>query len=83
MIITTRSGAVYTVRGSIWQKNDGFAQKVLWMHCVHPEDFGLWVDNLPYTHFEVQVGMKLYIGGKDEWWISTPIVSIEKEEGDE
>jgi hypothetical protein len=83
MKITTESGAEYTVRGGIWQKNNGYAQKVWEMHCIHNEDLIRWFERESYEKLEVQVGKKLYITGKDEWWLSTPIVSIEMEEGDE
>jgi len=83
MKITTKSGAVYTVRGGIWQKNDGYAQKVWWLHCLHNEDLINYANNEEYEHLPVQVGKKMAIGGREEWWLSTPIVSIEKEDGDD
>jgi hypothetical protein len=31
--------------------------------------------DLPYS--EPEIGKLLYVGGKDGWWLSTPVVRIE------
>lgn len=43
-----------------------------------PADFGgTLLDVFQMESKEPAVGERLFISGKDEWWISTPIISID------
>jgi hypothetical protein len=80
MKITTESGSVYeiTPRG-YWSKNGNYHQKVWLMYCIsndvrtHSEIFA--TEKLPLT-----VGLRLYVAGKNEWALSTAIISIEEDD---
>lgn len=79
--ITTISGAVYTidhVRG-LWKKNDGFWNRTLYNFCFTEVNVS-WTDILGYERLPLTVGLRMYISGKDEVWISTEIASIEDDE---
>lgn len=89
MKVTTESGAVYRIsEHRICYKTDH--------HGYHWSPFKIWTmkpidpDNLPSTWEEVHalpsgdpvIGMRLYVAGKDEWWFSTRVVSIEEDDND-
>lgn len=84
MVITTESGSVYKIdeRGIMNKYNaDGVhvdAWKIWKMKAVPLEVKDMYeVFDLPYS--EPEVGKRLYVGGKDAWWLSTPVVRIEHE----
>jgi hypothetical protein len=79
MVITTQSGAKYRIVDGLCKKydSDGIIVDVfkVWdMRAVEP---GLesWED-LAECNSEIQIGKRMYISGKDNWWITTPVVSI-------
>lgn len=82
MIIRTKSGSRYEIddNGICRKFNsegtgiDSF--KVFFMKAV-PTTVTQLGDVWDYPNGEPQVGMLLYIGGKDGWWLSTEVVSIE------
>lgn len=78
--LTTRSGSVYFIdeESSFWRKNNDQWERIWQMHCIHPEDFMKWNNKEEYERLPLQVGKKLYIAGRDIWWLSTEIVSIEE-----
>ena len=84
--ITTDSGSYYIIDDGYFNKN-----KTEW-HSIHQlfffnfEDLGIvrnwqefWTysENMPKT-YEPEVGKHMYISGRDVWWISTKIVSVEE-----
>lgn len=82
MRILTKSGSVYEIDDSgILKKYDSSgrgidAWKIYQMKAV-PLDVvdikEIW--DMPSS--EPEVGKRLYVGGKDGWWLSTPVVRIE------
>lgn len=86
--VTTKSGSFYIIdeKRNWWTKNDSRLEggRLQYFYCVHPEDYMNWYNNQEFTKLPLQVGAHLFItGGTDNWWMSTPIVSIEEvEDGD-
>lgn len=87
MVITTESGSVYRFNDSMCFKNGEFQFRAWWMYCFDSVD-GMRVDDIPQPFVDadadkrlpLQVGKQMYLGGKDGWWISTKIISIEGEQ---
>jgi len=50
------------------------------VHCVPPGVKTLVDAVLPENRLPLQVGLSMYIEGREEWWLTTPIVSIEEED---
>jgi hypothetical protein len=82
MKITTESGSVYQIneRGIMTKYNSsghGVDSWKIWQMKAVPTDVSsmkeVW--DLPYS--EPEIGKLLYVGGKDGWWLSTPVVRIE------
>lgn len=79
MVITTESGSQYRIVDELCKKYNAEGMivdvfKVWEMKAVEP-----WVktwEDLHESTEEVQVGMSMYISGRDGWWITTPVVSI-------
>jgi hypothetical protein len=83
MKITTKSGAVYTIKGGICYKvgSDGYECnpfKVIGMKAV-PLDVRTIRDVHITPVTEPEVGKLLYIWGLRDDWLSTEVVSIEGE----
>lgn len=87
MKITTESGSVYEIKDGLCNKYDSTGERIdafkVWYMKVVPD----WVTtakeiyDLPDdTRREPEIGKRLYLGGKDTWWISTKVVSIEIQE---
>jgi len=87
MIITTETGSIYDLRNGYCFKNGEFQFKTWWAYCFDNYE-GMKVNELPsafgeedtHKRLPVQVGKHMYIGGKDGWWVTTKIVSIEGEQ---
>jgi hypothetical protein len=82
MKITTESGSVYEIdeRGIMTKYNAegrGIDAWKIWQMKAVPTDVRdmkeVW--DLPYS--EPEIGKLFYVGGKDGWWLSTPVVRIE------
>jgi hypothetical protein len=81
MKITTETGSKYLI-------NDGFCTKID-INGKHVDSFKIWsmkpVPNVDVTLLEVlempegepKIGERLYVSGKETWWVSTKIVSVE------
>lgn len=80
--ITTKSGSVYRIQGGRCAKNDNIMFTLIKEpYCIDKEDLKdatSWKDIFEAPQNPIQVGMLLYVHGRDEWWLSTPIVSIEE-----
>lgn len=82
MKIHTVSGSMYEIdeRGIMTKYNaEGRgvdAYKIYQMKAVPTEVKDMKeVWDLPYS--QPEIGKLLYVGGKDGWWLSTPVVRIE------
>lgn len=79
--ITTKTGAVYKLHDGLWKKNGGPYNRTWSNFCVSNETLEnakTWDDVHNSEHLPIQVGLCMYIAGRDEWYLSTPIVSIEE-----
>ncbi len=82
MIIKTESGSRYEIDGhGICKKFDSDgnaidAFKVFFMKAI-PTTVTQLGDVWNYPNGEPEVGMLLYIGGKDVTWLSTKVISID------
>lgn len=79
MRVTTETGSYYDIDGAFWSKNGGPHERLWWGYCVPSKGYTSWAEIYAAEHHEIQVGMSLYIGNSDIWWLSTKIVSIEDE----
>ena len=85
MVIVTESGSQYRIFNGLCKKYDSTGAMVdmfkVWeMKAIEP-----WVktwEDLHESNVPVQVGMNMYISGKDNWWISTPVVEMHEWLGD-
>lgn len=80
-IITTESGSVYTLQHGFWRKNNGSFNKTWRKFCISNETIEsakTWQDIYDAEPLPLQVGLRMYITSRDEYWLSTPIVSIEE-----
>lgn len=82
--ITTKSGTVYQIANGRCQRGDGaysYFTLIQKPYCIKNEDLEgvtTWKEIYALEKHPVQVGMCLYVSGRDEWWLSTPITSIEE-----
>lgn len=81
MKITTETGSVYDIEDGFCTKYNAEGQRVdafkVWAIKSVPEVPITWEElhDLPVT--SPVVGQHLYVSGKDLWWLSTTIVSVE------
>ncbi len=82
MRITTESGSVYEIRRGICRKYNSRGDHLDSFKPITTKAVPDGVATLDELHAleagEPQVGKRLYIAGISGWWISTPVVSIEK-----
>lgn len=82
--ITTESGTVYQIGYGRCQRGDGpssYFTLIREPYSIKNEDLEgatSWIYIWKLDKHPVQIGMHLYVQGRDEWWLSTPIVSIEE-----
>ena len=82
MKITTESGSVYEIdeRGIMTKYNAegrGIDAWKIWQMKAVPTDVKDMKEVWDLPHGEPEIGKLLYVGGKDGWWLSTPVVRIE------
>lgn len=80
--ITTDSGAIYAIRGGRCSKTSSRGARydsfyIFDMKSVPLTFSGNLLDIRELPAAEPKVGDLLFISGRDEWWLSTPIRSIE------
>jgi len=82
VLITTESGAIYAIRRGRCTKTSSRGARynsfsVVEIKSVPPTFSGTVLDihNLPAK--EPTIGDLMFVSGRDEWWLSTPIRSIE------
>ena len=81
LTVKTASGAVYEIRNGICYKtsSDGYKEspfKVYAMRAVSPE-FKSLEEIYEAERSKPEVGKLFYVSGRDEWWLSTEVVSVE------
>ena len=81
MKITTESGAVYDITDGFCVKtgHDGEVHSPfkVWVLKPFPEDTPDWDALQALPTGEPVIGQRMYIAGKDEWCISTKVVSVD------
>lgn len=80
MIIVTESGAQYRIVDGLCKKYDGEgalvdAFKVWTMKVIDRSDMS-WEELHEAPEGEPVIGKRLYLSGKDRWWITTPVKSV-------
>jgi hypothetical protein len=82
MKITTESGSVYQIneRGIMTKYNangHGVDSWKLYQMKAVSDDVKDMKEVWDMPESEPEIGKLLYVGGKDGWWLSTPVVRIE------
>lgn len=80
--ITTKSGTIYRLFGGrVARNNTSSFTLVKEPYCINKEDVKdatTWTEIWAAPKHPIQVGLCLMVEGRDEWWLSTPIASIEE-----
>jgi hypothetical protein len=82
MKITTKTGSVYKIKNNVCYKHDKDGElldvfKVFVTKAIHVDFEGTMGDVYNMPNSEPEVGKLLYIAGKEGWWLSTSVVSID------
>lgn len=81
-VITTESGTIYRIFGGrVARNNTSSFTLIKTPYCIDMEDIKdatTWTEIAAAPQHPIQVGKLLYVSGRDEWWLSTPIASIEE-----
>ena len=84
MKIHTESGSLYEIENDICRKHNAEGTvidtfKVFFMKSVPTTGISTIeeVHNIPTG--EPEIGKRLYLGGRDSWWLTTEVVKIEKD----
>ena len=83
MKITTETGSVYTISddGAWWSKNGGYRNKV-WSNFCISDDVTRYGEIFTTERLPLTIGLRMYVAGRDEWALSTAIVSIEEDDNE-
>lgn len=86
MKIKTSSGSEYLIENGMFIKNNHQWNSIWDMYFFDLKDLDVsikswetyfeYAKTMPKT-YEPEVGKHMYISGKDVWWISTKIISVE------
>lgn len=84
--ITTKSGSYYTIDRGYFAKNKTEWHSIQELYFFDLGDIGIiryWTEFFAKAKdmektYEPEVGKYMYISGRDVWWISTEIVSVEE-----
>jgi hypothetical protein len=82
MKITTETGSVYEIDDhGICRKYDKSGECIdsfkVWYMVPVPNEVVSVKEIYDLPKGDPEIGKRLYIGGKDSWWVSTRVVSIE------
>lgn len=82
MKITTETGSVYEIdEHGICRKYDASGECIdafrAWYMAPVPNEVVSVEEVYDLPKGDPEVGKRLYIGGRDSWWVSTKVVSIE------
>lgn len=79
-LVTTKSGQKYWFRDDWGQfrRGDGFWNHTWSLMCaIEGVRYGPGAGSDEWFHGEPEIGRRMYVNGRDEWWVSTEVVSIE------
>jgi hypothetical protein len=86
LYIVTETGSEYEFTNNLCIKNGKVEFKMWWSYCFDDYDKMTlsevpkpFIDEDSDKRLPLQVGKRMYVGGKDSFWISTRIVSIIEE----
>lgn len=86
MRITTESGSVYSIEHDIVRKHNSYGRLVdafkLWEMKSVPDVPITWEKLWELPHTDPVVGQHAFIAGRDSWWLTTKVVTIEFEKAD-
>lgn len=78
--VVTESGSTYIIREGFCVKTNSEGMKVdafkLWKIKACPEDVSTFEEIYGLEHGMPEVGKRMFISGKDSWWLSTQVKSI-------
>jgi DNA repair photolyase len=81
MKITTETGSCYVIERGICKKLDSAGRTVdvfkVYMTKAVSDEVNSIEEIYELERSEPEVGKRLYISGKEAWWISTKVVRIE------
>ena len=75
--VETRSGSTYYIdeeRG-LWKKNNDGWERTWWAYSV-PVNIANFANAEKEERLPLTVGLRMYIGSKDIWWLTSVIESI-------
>lgn len=84
MKIHTESGSTYELIDNLCRKHNAEGTvidtfKVYFMKAVPTSGISTMEEVFDLPTSEPEVGKRLYLGGRDSWWLSTEVVRIEKD----
>jgi hypothetical protein len=87
LTITTTSGSVYIFYGGRFSKNGRESDLIVDLFFFDPQKLGIvrtWQEfHGTVTKIDtVDVGLCMFVSGQNDWWLSSPITSIEENEND-
>lgn len=82
MKVTTETGSVYSIEHNLCTKVDKNGLRVdqfkVWIMKPVPDYVTTWEEIRELPEGEPVVGQRLYLSGREGWWISTRIVKVER-----
>jgi hypothetical protein len=84
MKIHTASGSAYELENGICRKRNSEGTvidtfKVYFTKAVPMSGISTMEEVYDLPNGEPEVGKRLYLGGRDSWWLSTEVMRIEKD----
>lgn len=84
MRITTETGSVYEIDDGLCIKKNAEGERIdafkVWVMKPVPDDITTWEEIHDLPQGEPEVGKRLYLAGRDVFWISTQVVSVKYED---
>ena len=82
MKITTETGSVYEIdEHGLCRKYDASGDHIdtfkVWYMVPVPNEVVSAKEIYDLPKGDPEIGKRLYIGGRDNWWVSTKVISIE------
>lgn len=75
--VETEGGSHYLIDEEYgwWRKNSDSWERLWWSYCV-PVEVDSFLAARDHEKLPLSVGFRMYIGSRDLWWLSSPIVKI-------
>lgn len=80
MKVTTETGSVYQIDDGFCVKMDADGHRIdsfkAWTIKAVPDEVTTWDEVHALSPSEPEIGKRMYIAGRDVFWVSTRVVSI-------